>query len=152
VNEVKQALATADGSELQRQLEADGYIEIAGIKLSSDEVELRATRHEAFALAEDAGWAVALDLELNDELRLEGSARELVRALNDLRKEVGLDIADRITVVLDGPEAVVRAVEAHGSYVAGEVLAVELRIGDPGPQNRNITVDDGDVRVLIERA
>ncbi len=65
VNEVKQALAAADGSALQRQLEADGSIEVAGERLTADEVEVRATRHEAFALAEDGGWAVALDLELD---------------------------------------------------------------------------------------
>ena len=80
VNEVKAALAAADGSALQARLEADGFIEVAGERLTADDVEVRADRHEAFALAEEGGWAVALDLELNDDLRREGLARELVRA------------------------------------------------------------------------
>ena len=108
VNEVKGALATADGSELRRQLDEQGWIEIAGERITADEVEVRAERHEAFALAEDQGWAVALDLELDDDLRAEGMARELVRALNDLRKEHGLDLSDRITLVLDADDALGR--------------------------------------------
>jgi isoleucyl-tRNA synthetase len=151
VNEVKAALAGADGSALQAQLAADGWIEVAGERLSAAEVEVRAQRHEAFALAEDGGWAVALDLELDDGLRREGLARELVRALNDLRKEAGLDIADRIRLTLATDEPAVRdAVEAHRDYVAGEVLAVELAFGDAG--DHEITVDGHQIRVGLTKA
>ena len=84
------------------------------------------TRHSSFALAEDGGWAVALDLDLDDDLRREGLARELVRALNELRKERGLAIADRVRLTLSGPDTVGAALAAHGPWIAGEVLAVEL--------------------------
>ena len=126
VNEVKQALAAADGSELQRRLEAEGYIEVAGERLTPDDVDLRATRHESFALAQEAGWAVALDLELDDDLRREGLAREVVRGLNELRKEQGFELTDRIAVRLDADDEVWAAVEAHRAYVMGEVLAESL--------------------------
>jgi isoleucyl-tRNA synthetase len=99
---VKRALAEADGSALQRRLEADGFIEVAGERLTAADVEVRADRHEEFALADDGGWAVALDLELDDDLRREGLARELVRSLNDLRKDVRLDIADRVVLGAGG--------------------------------------------------
>ncbi len=66
VNEVKAALAAADGSELQRRLEADGFVEVAGERLEADDVEVRADRHQDFALAEAEGWAVALDLDIDD--------------------------------------------------------------------------------------
>ncbi|HEX4867826.1 MAG TPA: class I tRNA ligase family protein, partial [Acidimicrobiales bacterium] len=151
INDVKQALASADGSALQRQLEDQGWIEVAGHRLGSDEVEVRATRHEAFALAEDAGWAVALDLEQTDELRHEGMARELVRALNDLRKEVGMEIADRVLVRLAGPEEVLTAVAAHGPWIEGEVLATELAVTDPGADAHTLTLDDLEVRVSLQR-
>jgi isoleucyl-tRNA synthetase len=152
VNEVKAALAEADGSALQAALAADGFVEVAGERLTAEDVEVRAQRHEAFALAEEGGWAVALDLELDDDLRREGLARELVRALNDLRKEVGLDIADRITVTLDpgDDEAVRSAVEAHRPYVMAEVLATDLAFA-PGGDHR-LTVDGHDLRVTITRA
>jgi isoleucyl-tRNA synthetase len=126
VNEVKAALAAADGSELHRQLDTQGWVEVAGERLTADEVTLRASSHEDFALVEDAGWAVALDLELTDALRAEGTARELVRAINDLRKDQGFDIADRIEVAVAADDALWQIIEAHHAYVAAEVLAVSL--------------------------
>ena len=107
---MKAALASADGAEIQAALERDGFVEIAGERLNADEVEVRAERHRDFALAQDGSWAVALDLELDDDLRAEGTAREVVRAINDLRKEVGLELSDRITVALAAPAAVAHAV------------------------------------------
>ena len=126
VNEFKQALAEADGSALQRELEEHGSFEILGERITADEVEVRAQRHEAFALAEEQGWAVALDLELDDDLRAEGLARELVRAVNDLRKEQGFEIADRITLTLGGSDAVRALIPVHGAWIAAEVLATDV--------------------------
>ena len=126
VNEVKAALAAADGSELQAALERDGSIEIAGEKLTADDVDVRAERHDDLALVEDDGWAVALDLELDDALRAEGTARELVRALNDARKAAGLAIADRVQVTIDADDALRAVIDAHRAYIAAEVLATEI--------------------------
>jgi isoleucyl-tRNA synthetase len=151
VNDVKRALAEADGSALQRQLESDGFIDVAGQRLTADEVEVRANRHEDFALAEDGGWAVALDLELDDELRREGLARELVRSLNDLRKDVGLDIADRVAVTVRADDEVWAALDAHRDYVMSEVLAVELTRAASGG-GYTLTVDGHEVVVTIDLA
>jgi isoleucyl-tRNA synthetase len=160
VNQVKTALAAADGSALQQQLETDGFIEVAGERLSADDVEVRAARHEAFALAEDGGWAVALDLELDDDLRREGLAREIVRSLNDLRKEIGLAVSDRVAVTVDADGAVAEAVASHHDYVAAEVLAVELGVGpvhvddeggDAADRAHVLTIDGHQVRVTVRR-
>jgi isoleucyl-tRNA synthetase len=148
VNDVKQALAAADGTELQRRLEADGYIEIAGERLEPGDVEVRAQQHEAFALAEDDGWAVALDLEVDDALRLEGQARELIRALNEQRKEAGFEIADRIHLTID-PGELAAAVEAHRDTIAAETLAQTITNGDG---TTTIEVDGTPVRVTLEKA
>jgi len=132
VNEVKAALAVADGSVLQRALEADGRVEVAGVVLGPDDVEVRAEGHGDFALAQEGPWAVALDLELDEELLVEGTARELVRMVNDLRKEQGFAIADRIEVQVHAVGRTADAVAAHGTWIAGEVLAVDLRlVSDP---------------------
>lgn len=154
VGEVKAALAAADGSELRARLEADGFVEVAGVRLGPDDVELRARRHDAFALAEDDGWAVALDLDVDDDLRAEGTARELVRLLNDLRKESGLAIADRIAVHLYPDPELTPAVTAHRDWIAGEVLATELLV-DPGPAPApatvTVSVDGRPVGVALRR-
>ena len=133
VNDVKAALSSADGADLQAALERDGFVEVAGERITADEVEVRADRHQEFALAQDGSWAVALDLELDDELRSEGTARELVRAVNDLRKSVGLELSDRVTLVVSGPDAMLDAVAQHQAWIVGEVLASAFTVGDTGP-------------------
>ncbi len=148
VDEVKAALAAADGSALAQALEADGAIEVAGERLTSDEVEVRATRHESFALAEEAGWAVALDLEIDDDLRLEGQARELVRAINDLRKAQGFAIADRIHVRITAEGELGQAIDAHRDAIAAEVLAESF---EPGAGEHRLDLD-GAPTVTLTRA
>src|SRR5207237_1908105 len=106
-----------DGPALERSLDETGAIEVAGERLAADEVEVRAGRHDDFALAQEGPWAVALDLDLDESLRVEGLARELVRAVNDLRKELGLNIADRIALTVSGGPRVVQAVEAHRDVI-----------------------------------
>src|SRR5205823_4176235 len=69
VNQVKQALAAAAGSELKQALDEQGFIEVAGERLGPDDVEVRAREHEDFALAQEGAWAVAIDLDLDDALR-----------------------------------------------------------------------------------
>jgi isoleucyl-tRNA synthetase len=149
VNEVKAALAAADGSALVATLDAEGSVEVAGERLTADDVEVRAHRHEAFALAEDGGWAVALDLELDDDLRREGLARELVHSLNDLRKRIGLEVADRVAVTIDpdADAAVAEAIAAHRDYVMREVLAEDLTVAPGG--DHTITVDGHPLRVSV---
>jgi isoleucyl-tRNA synthetase len=70
---------------------------------------------------------VALDLALDDELLLEGEAYELIHGVNTLRKEQGFDVTDRI--VLTVPEGMRALVEAHGEWIARDVLATETRVG-----------------------
>jgi isoleucyl-tRNA synthetase len=134
VNEVKAALAGIDGATLRQALDDQGWVEVAGERLEATDLEVRAERHGQFALAQEGPWAVALDLELDDELLVEGTARELSRAINDLRKDAGLAIADRIRVVLHAPDGgrVASAIAAHGPWIAGEVLADDLGAGPAG--------------------
>ncbi|MCG9477109.1 MAG: isoleucine--tRNA ligase [Actinomycetia bacterium] len=138
VNEIKAALADADGSALQAQLVENGWIEIAGERLTTEEVEVRAEKHADLALVEDDGWAVALDLELNDELRAEGTARELVRALNDARKSAGLEIADRIAVTIDADETLRAVINTHRETITTEILARSIEFGNG---DRTIEID-----------
>jgi len=149
VNEVKAALAEADGSALQQALETDGFVVVAGERLEASDVEVRADRHEDFALAEGEGWAVALDLEIDDGLRREGQAREMVRALNDLRKELDFAIADRVVVTVEVGEGLRAALDEHRAWIAGEILATEVM---DGPGERHLDVDGEPVTVTLTRA
>jgi len=149
VNEVKAALAAADGSALQRALEEQGWIEVAGERLAADEVEVRAEEHRDFALAQEGPWAVALDLELDDELRAEGWAREVVRSLNDLRRTLGLALSDRVALQIEAPEPLAGALAAHEAWIAGEVLATSLELGPVRGEHHGLDVEGHPVKVAL---
>ena len=76
----------------------------------------------------EGNLTVALDITLNDELRAEGMARELVNRIQNMRKKSGLEITDHINVSIEPNEASIKAVEAFGDYVARQVLADELKV------------------------
>ena len=76
------------------------------------------------------GYTAALDPTLDDELRTEGMARELVNRIQRLRKDAGLEITDRIELAIEGPEEVSRALEVHGDFITGETLALTLARGE----------------------
>jgi len=130
---VKSALAAVDGADVQQAFDRDGVFRIdlgggSSIAIEPHEVEIRARSHEELALAEEGGFAVALDTTLDGDLRLEGLARELVRALNDHRKSIGLEVSDRIDARLwaDGPLA--EAATRHREWIAAEILATSFAV------------------------
>jgi isoleucyl-tRNA synthetase len=92
------------------------------------------------------GADVVLDIEIDDELRLEGLARELVRQVNDLRKKAGLNVEDRIELRWEAGGNLARAVDAHRSWLAREVLATSI---EPG---RAEGYDGADVKIEGEAA
>jgi isoleucyl-tRNA synthetase len=81
---------------------------------------------EGYQVEREGSHAVALDLRVDDELRIEGWAREIVHAIQAARREAGLDVSDRIVLTLDGDEDLVGAARAHETYVAGETLATQV--------------------------
>ena len=87
---------------------------------------------EGYQLEREGSHAVALELALDDELRREGLAREVVHAVQNARQEAGLEVADRIVLTLGGDEELLAAARAHEGYLAGEVLAVGVHFDGNG--------------------
>jgi isoleucyl-tRNA synthetase len=81
---------------------------------------------EGYQVEREGSHAVALDLEIDDSLRIEGWAREIVHAIQGARRDAEFDISDRITLTLDGSEQLLAAAREHEQYIAGETLAVEV--------------------------
>ena len=81
---------------------------------------------EGYQVEAEAGHAVALALELDDELRREGLAREIVHAVQNARRDAGLEVTDRIALALGGDAELLDAARAHEDYVAGETLATAV--------------------------
>jgi isoleucyl-tRNA synthetase len=113
---------------------------------------VRAESHEELALAQEGGFAVAIDITVDDELRAEGIARDLIRILNDRRKAEGFEIADRIRVRLGASGRVEAAAHAHRDWIAREVLAVEFAVGAPEPDAASVELDGETVTVALARA
>ena len=105
------------------QLEGGGF-RVNGHDLAPDEVLVERTGREGWALAADERLTVALTTELDDELRLEGRVLDLIHRLNTMRKEAGLALTDRISVVLPESDA---DLLAHEAWIKEEVLATEIR-------------------------
>ncbi len=156
---VKELLAAVDGADVQRALTERGVyvLDVDGepIELTSADVEIRAEAHAELALAQDGPYHVALDLALDDDLRGEGFARELVRAINDLRKATGLAIADRIAIGLFVDDEAGGWTARHADAIAGEVLATRWTVAalaQAPADAHQLTVDGVDVAVTIARA
>jgi isoleucyl-tRNA synthetase len=130
VDGVTAAAALAAGRPVVVELE-DGPVELVG-----DEVELRVQAQSGFAVSRDGAEVVALDLTLDDDLRLRGLAREVIRHVQDLRKATGLEVSDWIHLHLVGLDDLGPMVES----VAREVLARSVSTSAPG--------DAGPVTVL----
>jgi len=100
-------------------------IQVNGVEheLEPDDVTLVLQPLDGYQVEAESGRAVALALELDDELRREGLAREIVHAVQNARRDAGLEITDRIELRLGGDPELLDAARAHEEYVAGETLA-----------------------------
>ena len=127
------ASALATGSTLT--VVVDG----SDVELGPDDVVVRTTPRAGFTAASEGGVAVALDLELDDDLRRRGAVRELIRQLQDLRKDTGLELSDRVEVWLEGCDDL----RDDAAVISREVLAIRLEFtAGEGPGN-NIAGADG---------
>ncbi|HEX2129630.1 MAG TPA: isoleucine--tRNA ligase [Solirubrobacterales bacterium] len=116
--------------------------------LEPQDVSLVMSPLDGYEVEAEAGRAVALALELDDELRREGLAREVVHAIQNARKDAGLDVSDRISLTLEGDAALLDAARAHEEYVAGETLATAVAYG--GATQREAAIEGRELRIGIE--
>ncbi len=128
----------------------DGSVALGGVVLAADEVEILAVPRPGTAVAHDDGLVVVIDTELTDELRAEGDARELQRAIQDLRRDAGLALDDRIDVVLalEG-EATAASIRPYLPGIAVETLADACREGPLPAGWATATVSLGVARAAI---
>ena len=152
---VKKALAEIDGAAANAEMADSGKLalDVDGetIELTSDEVQVRLLAKEGFAAAQGLNCVVVLATELTPELLAEGRAREIVRAIQDRRKELNCDYVDRIVVALVTDSEDVRAAATeHADYVQGETLAVELGFAPlDGAEPAEIKIDGEKVAVYV---
>jgi isoleucyl-tRNA synthetase len=123
-----QTLGSDELAQLEKQGELAVEVEGETLTLHLDEVEIRTQDLPGWLVATDGPLTVALDVTLTEELRQEGLARELVNRLQNLRKDSGLEVQDRIQVTLgaSAPAELQAAVQNFGDYIREEVQALRL--------------------------
>ncbi|HJX46751.1 MAG TPA: isoleucine--tRNA ligase [Gaiellaceae bacterium] len=127
---VQQALQAGDFEDL-----GNGRFRAAGHELEPDEVLVERGGRDGWSVAAAEGVTVALDTALDDELVLEGRGFDLIRLVNSMRKEQGLELTDRILLTVPATDS--ELAERHGDWIKSEVLAVEIRV-DPGASEVSI--------------
>jgi isoleucyl-tRNA synthetase len=156
VNEVAGILKQLSSQEAARfkatgewRLHVDGHDR----EITTDMVDFTSEPLAGWALASEGGMTVAVDTRLSEELLLEGLARELVNRIQNMRKEAGFEVTDRIVLDLDGPEAVLRAFEKERDYILQETLTVEVtRSGQAGEFQKSWPLAGGEAKLSVTRA
>ncbi|HZU77236.1 MAG TPA: DUF5915 domain-containing protein, partial [Dehalococcoidia bacterium] len=153
LGQINRALAGAEPAAVAAAAAAGRPITLDGYTLEPDEVLVTVKERRGFAVAQEAGYTVALDTAVTPELADEGLAREIVHRLQTLRRDAGFEIADRIVAYYAGDEDVRRVMQRFADYVAAETLAVELVAGEPvpGAYAERQSVDGREVTLGVER-
>ncbi len=132
---IRAALEATDPATVARRVQVGLPVEldVAGetVALEPGEVEVSMVQRPGYAVATEGELTVGVDTTITEALRLEGLARDMVRAIQGMRKSAGFDIADRIMTYYQGGETLAQVVAAQGDYIRAETLSLELRPGLP---------------------
>jgi isoleucyl-tRNA synthetase len=117
-------------------------VEVADVEIISEDIP-------GWLVSNEGNLTVALEVELTDELRNEGMARELINRIQNMRKDGGLEITDRINVIISDSESIRNAVDGFADYIKTQVLADSLVIADNDGQE--IDLDELKVNIKVEK-
>ena len=123
----------------------EALIEAADVEIYSEDVP-------GWTVANEGALTVALDVEVTDELRQEGIAREIVKKIQTMRKEGGLDIVDRIVVSIAKNAASDEAINKFAEYISNQVLADSLQLVDEVAGDDVVELDDTTIGISIAKA
>ena len=142
-------------AEEVRLLEGGGQLSVAGGAIGLADIVVQRREKEGVVVALDNNLGVGLDIQLDDELIAECTAREFINRVQSMRKDAGLAVADRIHVWVRGAAALEKAVQQHRPYIAAETLALALHPGELPPEplvQQEWQVNGHDGTIAIARA
>ena len=123
------------------------------IVLTNEDVEIISEDIPGWQVANDGKLTVALDITISDDLRYEGIAREFVNRIQNIRKENGFDVTDKITVQIENHEFVSEAVTRHASYIGSQTLATAVILTNSFSGNKvhEVEIDEVVVKVVVSK-
>jgi len=124
-------------------------------RITTEEVEIISEDIPGWLVANEGKLTVALDITVTEELLHEGIAREFVNRIQNIRKESGFEVTDKIRVVIEDLPSVAAAVRKHSDYIASQTLALEVTLAPAssisGPAARETDIEEQMVKVLVEK-
>jgi len=154
---IREALAALDPDSLASTLQKGSAVvlEAAGQKftLLPEEAEVTTRPRAGYAVVEEDGILVGVDTRVSEELEMEGLARDIVRRIQDQRREAGYSIADNIRVFYEAGPKLSRVFELWGGYIAAETLAVSIERREPpaGSHTAEFMLDGERLRIGLLR-
>lgn len=154
MKDISKAIASMTRQDIA-SLETTGShtLQIGGKKviLTRDDVEIISEDIPGWQVANEGKLTVALDVTVTDELRYEGIAREFVNRIQNIRKESGFDVTDKITVLIENHELISKAVDRHADYIGSQTLATKVAVvSDFANGNvREVEIDDMIIKVSV---
>ena len=155
---IRKLLSGLDQLELAGKLQAGESVTIEGdgvsYEIAPEDVEVRSTPRAGYSVAQEGGYLVAVTTTLTPQLEQEGNARELVRRIQQLRKDAGLAISDRITLYVSDSGVTASLLANYGAYVQEETLTTQLvSDGVPGSVEQvSFELGGGEVTVGLAKA
>jgi isoleucyl-tRNA synthetase len=151
ISEAIQNLTQEDIAIVEKQQQIALVINKKVVNLKLDEVEITSQDIEGWLVANQGGLTVALDITITEDLRMEGNARELVNRVQNLRKDSGLEVTDKITLVIQKNDILGRSIAANERYIKTETLTKELVFVDELENGTEIAFDDVQTKILIKK-
>jgi isoleucyl-tRNA synthetase len=157
VNAVATALQGAKPADLARKHAAGEPVMLVvnglEVEVPVEDYDVEAVDAEGYAVIEEAGSTVALDVRLTPELIQEGLAREVVRRLNELRKDAGFRVEDRIVTYYEAQGGLAEVFLRFGNYIRQETLSVRLEPHAPpdGAYSQRVTLGEHDALLAVQR-
>jgi isoleucyl-tRNA synthetase len=154
--DIRRALEKEDGAEVAGKVARGENITISvssgKLTLTGQDLIIETSSAEGYACGADAGYLTALDTSLTEELIREGIAREMIRTVQESRKQAGLEVSDRIVLGVSGSAGVEAALDEFRDYLMSETLATEWQIGQKNPRFlEKRTLDDEEWTIEIEK-
>jgi isoleucyl-tRNA synthetase len=149
--QVAAAIASLDPVRLRDGGRAGINVDGKDYEIGPEEVQIVLQPLDGYQVERSGTHAVALNLELDDALRREGLAREVVHAVQAARKNAGLEIEDRIELTLGGDEELLAATRDHEDYVAGETLATSVVYDGANPDAASTEIEGRRLLISVNR-
>jgi isoleucyl-tRNA synthetase len=151
MKEVSAVITTLTKEEITT-LEKTNALSKGGFDLVLEDVLISSEDIPGWSVATEGGVTVALDITITEELKREGIARDFVNRIQNLRKEQGLDVLDKIVVEVEAVNGFAEAIQEHKEYISTEVQAVSLDVKPHVEKPIEVEMDDVMLKVSISRA